>query len=327
MNGYHVPMADGRFDSRDPLDPLERLAGAALAWRSFGVVLAAELAAAGIATSTVSRWRATARLRPLRRGAYAFGPEPTDRRTRWLQRAAAELGVAGCDAALTGAAAAMVWTLDGFDEPGPITVVVPRRRRAAGAQRRALLEPPEVVGGLRVTAIVDTLVDLGTVPARPRLRVDELVELALEDALRRHLVDIDTVAEQIATSPNNRTGAAALREVLDRRPEGAVPTESYLETRGIQVLRNGGLGEAERQVEVHDADGFVGRVDQRLGGVYIEYDGYAHHRDREIFVSDRRRWNRLAMAGCRLAVFSYDDVEGAPQTLVDTLRALARRSS
>ena len=51
-----------------------------------------------------------------------------------------------------------------------------------------------------------------------------------------------------------------LVEVLARRSDQP-PTESYLETRVVQVLRDAGLPTFDRQVELADEEGFIGRVD------------------------------------------------------------------
>lgn len=63
--------------------------------------------------------------------------------------------------------------------------------------------------------------------------------VAVESALRHRLTTEDELLELLASCGPNRAGAKTLEAVLERRPYGAPPTESYLETRGVQVLRNG----------------------------------------------------------------------------------------
>ena len=114
-----------------------------------------------------------------------------------------------------------------------------------------------------------------------------------------------------------------LEEVLRRRPPGQPATESYLETRCAQVLRNAGLPTGDRQVAVFDTrQRFVGRVDFRLAErVLVEVDGEAFHGG-DRFSADRRRWTRLSGLGYRLAVFDHDQIEFEPNFVANQVRAL-----
>lgn len=82
--------------------------------------------------------------------------------------------------------------------------------------------------------------------------------------------------------------------MLARRPDGAPPTESYLETRFVHMLRRAGLAAPEGQLEIRDATGgLIGRVDFRRDNILIERDGREYHDRSESFVKDRDRWTRL----------------------------------
>ena len=106
--------------------------------------------------------------------------------------------------------------------------------------------------------------------------------------------------------------------VLERRGD-QVPTGSYLETRCVQVLRRGGLDDFDRQVELRDAQGWIGRVDFSRGGVVIEVVGKKWHEPR--VDPDSHRYTRLTAAGHRLLLFTFTDIEHQPEHVIGATRA------
>jgi hypothetical protein len=79
------------------------------------------------------------------------------------------------------------------------------------------------------------------------------------------------------------------------------------------VLRLGGLAELESQVDLHDDDGHVARLDQLVGGVLgVELDGRGPHLLPAPFAHERRRQNRLLAAGLELRRFTVDDLSRRP---------------
>lgn len=288
----------------------------------------AQLLGDGRSAPQISRAVAGGELRRVRTGVYAIGPVPGDARTAWLQRCAAALVAAGPDAVLAGRAAAALWHLDGFDlpQPGEPTVNVPRGsgRRGPHLRRVEALGDPALLHGLPVTSATQTLVELGLGLAPHRiiapsgrrgglLSPEDQVELALESALRRYLVDLDELHHHTSVPTKRRAGADVLQRVLARRPPGAPPTGSHLETRAVQVLRNAGLPEPERQAVIDDEQHrFLAKVDLLLPGrVIVELDGREHHGP-DRFEHDRRRWTRLTERGYRVGVFTYEQVEFEP---------------
>ncbi len=247
---------------------------------------------------------------------------------RWWQDAAAALARRP-DGALSGAAAAAAYGLDGFAVGEPITTSVSAQcsGRGPGVRRRARLEPPASVHGLTVTGINETLIDLGDrlAPragcgaARTLLPAADRVELALEDALRRELTSLDELELVLSAAPRSRPGRATWRTVLRRRPPGARPTGSYLETRCVQVLRDGGLPAFDRQVEIRDGQGLIGFVDLFHGGVVIELVGAEWHLDR--FHPDHHRYGRLAALGLAVLPFTFTHVEHEGTHVVRTVRS------
>lgn len=226
----------------------------------WGVHRSADLAERGIDKHRLVKLVAAGELERIRPGVFVARPHPAEPDQRWRQLCAVALASAGPDAVLAKQAAAAALQLDGFDPPVPISVNVPTGsgRRGSGIHRRRPLDDPLVVGGLPVTSVAQTLAELGdgltgrrmNGPAGrpgPLVWPIDLIELAVESALRRYLVDEATLQEVVHLQPLQRPGIAALRDAVERRGRGTVPTESYLETRGVQVLRAAGLPTGVRQ--------------------------------------------------------------------------------
>ncbi len=248
-------------------------------------------------------------------GLYRVGPR-LEGEPGWWQ----ELAIACArrpDAVLCGPAAAAAYGLDGFDvgEPAALAIAPATSTRDERTVRRIRLLPPCTVHGLPVAAPGEALVDLGgMVTARPGGRAARAVldpvdlgELAVESALRQELTSIEELQEVVARANRSRPGRRELAAVLARRPPGAVPTESYLETRVVQQLRDAGLPTFERQVWLRDAAGPIGRVDFHLDPIVIEAAGRTWHGDRHD--EDNERYARLVQAGYTLIPVTFAHVE------------------
>jgi len=153
--------------------------------------------------------------------------------------------------------AAVIFGLDGFKGPGPVPLDLVDVRHvrppaAAGVPPIRIHPIPAkaivTYDGLRTTTPTWTIGELGAVPA---LDVDT-IELALESALHLGL----TTEGKLRRVTTTRTGpdwpgTAVLAEALSRRRPGDPPTESYAETRFLQlVVRPLELEDPERQVPV-----------------------------------------------------------------------------
>jgi very-short-patch-repair endonuclease len=162
---------------------------------------------------------------------------------------------------------------------------------------RANLAPSEVVTirGFRATNIPRTLADLH--------RRHSLVEavIAADAALHRRLVTVADLPRRVG-------------ELADGR------SESPMETRLRLILMFARLPRPQLQVPLADADGAFARADlyypQRR--LVIEFDGSSH---KDSITEDARRQNRLLEAGYRLLRFTAADVLGAPEHLVQRVRA------
>jgi hypothetical protein len=221
-------------------------------------------------------------------------------------------------------AAAWLFRLDGIASMEP-EFVVPHGtwKRGPFDHQRRRIEDLELVqvDGMLVTSVRQTLVDLCAV-VEP-----DIVERAAESALRMGLVTEAELREFADRWAFARHGAPGLRAVLRRRPLGAPPTGSDLETMCLQAWRIGNVRAPERQFPVIDEVGeLVATSDfgfpPRL--FVVETDGLATHKTREQQQYDLNRQNRISDAGHHLRRFTYDDVTRRPLYVCrETLRGLA----
>ncbi|MFZ0042435.1 MAG: DUF559 domain-containing protein [Solirubrobacteraceae bacterium] len=198
-----------------------------------------------------------------------------------------------------------------------IAVTVPRRgngsRPGLHIHRSRTLTPADIttVDGIPCTNVARTLLDLAAVEPRRRL------ERAVNQAEVLRVFDGFAIKNQLERHP--RSGAAAkLRAVLDDYRDGEAPTESDLEDRFVALCQERGLPAPERQVHVMLDDGeppikvdFLWR-DQRL---ILETDGRGFHQTRQAFESDRRRDQRLTLAGWRVVRVSDRQLRDDPRRI------------
>lgn len=176
--------------------------------------------------------------------------------------------------------------------------------------------------GIPVTTPSRTLLDLGAVCGR------RTVELAFESALHRDLVtlaDLDDILRRFGRS--GRNGAGFLRSIVRMRNPRAAPTESAMETRIIQVLREHGLPEPQRQVVIRSAGRFVARVDLAYPQWQIatEYDSYEWHLGANALVRDAVRRNAVTAAGWTPISATVSDVRDGGSQLCGAIFEVARR--
>jgi very-short-patch-repair endonuclease len=165
-----------------------------------------------------------------------------------------------------------------------------------------------------VTTPARTWRDLAAVLEPPAL-------LAATDQLLNGLASRGDLEEELARRPSGRGCARARRVLPVADPRAESPMESVLRW----LVHEAGLPAPELQYVVRDAAGvLLGRADlawpdQR---VLVEFDGDVH-RERDVFVNDLRRQNRLIAAGWTVLRFTSADVLGRPDELVaEIARAL-----
>ncbi|WP_167762090.1 DUF559 domain-containing protein [Blastococcus sp. CT_GayMR20] len=166
---------------------------------------------------------------------------------------------------------------------------------------------------LPVTSPARTWRDLAGVLERPAL-------LAATDQLLNALVSLPTLQAELLRRPSGR-GSARARDVLPLAdPRSESPMESVLRW----LVHRGGLPRPVPQFVVRDVDGIVGRADLAWPEqkVIVEFDGDIH-RERDVFVKDARRQNRLITAGWTVLRFTSADIYGkADEVLRQIRRAL-----
>ena len=207
---------------------------AVLAGRQHGVVAAWQLLRIGFSRKQIEHRVRTRRLQGRFRGVYAVGHAAVTREGRWL----AAVLAAGRGAVLSHRDAAALWGLADY-AGAAIEMTVPGTgsRDAAGLRihRTRHLHPSDISShrSIPVTSPARTLLDLATMIA-PRH-----VELASEEALRRGVVSVEAVREQVERNPG-RKGAPLLRDLLGRAPANLARTKSRLEARFLRFCAEDG---------------------------------------------------------------------------------------
>jgi Protein of unknown function (DUF559) len=202
-----------------------------------------------------------------------------------------------------------------------VDLIVPAAGRAESRRDRRIhriaLEDQDVVrrGSVPVTSPARTWRDLaGVLPSAAFLAVtDQLLDGRCSRA---------DLAQQLARRPTGR-GCARAREVL---PVGDPGAESPMESVLRWILHEAGLPAPVVQYVVRDAaGGFLGRADLAWPDqkVLVEFDGDVH-RERDVFVNDLRRQNRLVAAGWTVLRFTSADVLGRPQEVIAEIRRALR---
>lgn len=245
-------------------------------------------------TNDQLRWgEATGRWRRVQRGVYADGPAPVTQ----LDRERAK--VIAARSAARGGLAGVLHKLDGVVLDGR-----PTRRERLSPQGIVHIDGMPCAGALRTLADLAATLD------------DDAWEQALECALRKRLVSLD----ELLAVPR----APRIRRVLAKRPSGAPPTESLLETLMLQLARTvTGLGDPVRQHVVAWPDGtFVARVDLcwPVFGLFVELDGQ-QHADQPVYDA-RRETAVVAATGWLPGRFTWHEVVRTPRSTARRLEAL-----
>ncbi len=267
---------------------------------------------------------ASGRLFRVYRAVYSLAPpELLSRDGRFM----AAVLACGPGAVLSHRSAAALHELRPTERSG-IDVTVPgrshRRHPGIDVHRSTTLTPTDitVVRNIPVTTIARTLFDLaGVVPKRQTERAIDQAEIlevldlrALEDQLRR----------------NAKTPAAPrLGALLAEHVAGSTPTWSVLEEAFLALCRHAGLPPPEVNAWVGLDDGepairpdFVWR-DRRLA---IETDSRRYHRSHRSFELDRRRDQRLTLAGWRVVRVTWRQIIDEPAVVARLIAGLLARS-
>lgn len=291
-----------------------------MAAHQHGVIELPQLLRLGLTTRAV-QYRATAgRLFRIHRGVFALVPPAL---LSYRGRLLAAVLACGDGAALSHRSAA---DLHGLRRTvsARIEVVLPGRsiRKAAGVtvHRSTTLTTADVtrVDAIPCTTVARTLLDLaGVVPAAQ-------VERALNQAEMLRVFDYTAITEQITRNRQTRAATALGAGLAIYRP-GDAPTESQLEEALVELVRAAGLPEPERQVHLELGDGEPGiRADfvWRAQRLVLETDGVESHGTQRSLQDDRRRDQRLTLAGWRVVRVTWRQITDSPATVVALLAGL-----
>jgi hypothetical protein len=288
---------------------------AAMAANQHGVFTTEMARAAGVSDRLRYEWLVKRYVERLGRHTFRFAGSPVT----WHMELAAGLGNYGPSSAISGRSAGALHHLDGFTG-NSVELWVPRaaRNRCTGTLARTNSQPllpgdVVTVDGLRcVTAerlILDSLLF--------RFNQNE-IHNAIDSAIRLRLVS--------ETRLRRRISADLVTNVKHRRVLTSALVdaggESSLERRFLAIVRQAGLPRPQLQRIYRSGTRTMARVDAEFaGGLVIEVSGHATHASRVQCQRDAQRHTELTLIGKRVITFTYDDVYGRPDWLLNTLRA------
>jgi len=236
------------------------------------------------------------------RGVYAVGwPRLTEKR-RWM----AAVLACGEGAMLSHRSAAALWDI-GTEKAGRIDVSVRRRcelrRPGLRVHGRPSLAPKDAAscGGIPVTGVVQTLVDLAT-------ELSSLgIERAVNEADKRDLIDPEALRVALDAYAGE-PGVKLLRKLLDQRTFRL--SDSDLEVLFRPIAAAAGLPPplTKQMVNGFEVDFFFPDL-----GLVIETDGLRYHRTASTQTRDARRDRAHTLAGMTSLRFTHYEIkyEGA----------------
>jgi very-short-patch-repair endonuclease len=231
---------------------------------------------------------------------------------RWSDRARVRAAAlwAGDQAVLSGPAAAW-WHGMLAAAPAEVEVTVPRgagHRPPAGVQvRRRDLAAADLAGvhGVRVTARPLTVLETAVVVPSGSAFLDR--------ALQRH-VGFDQVYDSYCRNLGAH-GSAGIAVLLTAAADRA---DSAAERLTISMLRKAGL---RGWVPGYPFGPWTVDVAFPAARLAIEVDGWAWHSDVSRFRADRHKGNALVRAGWELLRFTWHDLNGQPDYVINEIRA------
>jgi very-short-patch-repair endonuclease len=274
--------------------------------RQDGVLTLAQAQSAGLSHEAVRRRLRSGRWRRCARGVYFVDDRPfTD-----AARIRAAVWGYGEHAAGSGLTAAWWHDLTKF-APNIVEVTVPRnshgRSRDGCRVRRRDLHPPDIVvhRRIRMTALPLTVLEAAVKRGGGAKLMDSALQhhVALTDLWRSHLRN------------KGRHGSPRARRLLQAASDGA---RSEAERLLVKLLRENGITgwRTNYPIGPYKADvAFPGPM------IVIEVDGWAFHSDQEVFQSDRKRQNYIALKGWQVLRFTWLDLVEYPQRVIAVIRS------
>jgi very-short-patch-repair endonuclease len=250
-------------------------------------------------------------LESVHEGVYRVAGSPNT----WRQRlTAACLAGSGANA-VSFRAGAQAWDLPGGDEIVEVTAPRHRRMQLDGVTMHEsyFLTDLDVtyLDGIPVTRPARLLCDLALLVERGELPRCTY-ELALQEAIRRNLVDIPRLwREWERLGGVGRPGGRTVAEVLNSYVQPLRTPDTRPEVRLLQVLRAAGLPEPVPQFRVALSKTRTARLDFAWPDekVYCEFDPYKWHGGRDRYLHDTTRRLQLEMLGWRGVPVTDDELD------------------
>jgi very-short-patch-repair endonuclease len=295
---------------------------AELATDQHGIVSLSQLRGLGFSESAVHKRIAAGRLHQLHQGVYAVGHAAATPERRFL----AAVIACGPRALLSHRSAAALWGLR-EDRRASIDVTAPNRRGRTplgiGAHRDRSLTAADraQLHGIPCTTVERTLLDFAAVAPIWELRK------AISEAEVLRILDHDAVRGLVKRN-RGRRGVARLRMLLDEIHPLTKRTRSEMEQRFLSMCVRAGLPQPEVNVSLQ-IDGRCVKPDflWRDAHLVVEADSRRYHDTDSAFQGDRRREQRLLLAGWRVARCTWEQVEREPRNLAETIRGLLAQAA
>ena len=297
-----------------------RIAERAMAQR--GVVTLEDLAELGLSAPGVRHRVTSGRLHRVHAGVFAVGLPSLTRGGHYM----AAVLACGHDSGISHRSAAGWRALRRSGRP-LVDVISSRRpgRRRPGIDAHTsstLLERDfELVDGIRCTTVARTLLDIAAVEPR------RVVERMFDQAEVLRLLDARQIDDVLARA-GGHNGAGVLRAVRDEHVATCTLTRNDLEELFLAISDRSGL--PRPAVNAWIAVGSTGYEADFLWrdlGLIAEVDGRDVHATRRAFEHDRRRDQRLMLAGYRVARFTWRQVQHDPATVAETMTALLAQAA
>jgi very-short-patch-repair endonuclease len=227
----------------------------------------------------------------------------------------------GPNAVLSHHSAAALWGL--CEDPRPSIDVTAANRRGRipqgiRAHRDSSLTPVDrtKLYGIPCTTVARALLDLaGVVPVWD-------LRKAISEAEVLRVLDHKSVRALIKRC-RGRRGVARLRTLMDDIHPETKRTRSEMERRFLHMCERAALPQPEVNVTL-DVGGLKLKPDflWRDAGLIVEADSRRYHDTNSAFQRDRRREQRLQLAGWRVSRCTWEQVDREPRTLAETIRGL-----
>jgi len=259
-----------------------------------------------------------------RYGAYRFAAVPPS----WKGELLAACWAGGTRAFGSIRSAAAVWDVPGGDQVLQ-EVTCPRWRRARHEtlvvhETKAWEGDVTIVDGIPVTTIERTILDLGAV------RSTDVVERALEAALRRELTTWDAMYETVERlGRRGRNGVGVLRKILDERDADRRLTDSDRERMMLQAFRKHGIPDPVPQYVIRHNGLFIARVDAALPQYKLafEYESFEWHTGKAALIRDTSRRNQLLAIGWPTIGVTAADLRSGGLVVCRQILDVIRRAS